>query len=239
VGEEAGANRERLAGAKRKRPPKTASGRRRAENRRLQKLLQLEQECWDRGQNLIAGVDEVGRGPLAGPVLAAAVILPVGVAIRGVDDSKKLTAEKRAALYGEIRARAIAIGVAGASTREVDRHNILRASHFAMRRALERLRCTPDHIFVDGLRVPELGENHTAVVDGDAKVHCIACASIVAKVVRDRIMHLLAAHYPGYGWDHNVGYATQEHRDAIVTLGLTPHHRRSFEPNCQLTLELL
>jgi ribonuclease HII len=226
------------AGTKRRRRPKTASGRRRAENRRLHRLLELEQSYWERGQTHLAGVDEVGRGPLAGPVLAAAVILPAGVAIRGVDDSKKLTAEKRTALYDEIRNRAIAIGVAGASTREVDRHNILRASHVAMRRALARLCCPPDHIFVDGLPVPELGDNYTAVIDGDAKVHCIACASIVAKVIRDRIMHLLAAHYPGYGWDTNVGYATAEHREAIITLGLTPHHRRSFESNCQLTLEL-
>ncbi|HEX6133095.1 MAG TPA: ribonuclease HII [Longimicrobiales bacterium] len=223
----------------RKRRPKTASGRRRAENRRLRKLLELEQAYWDRGLTLIAGVDEVGRGPLAGPVLAAAVVLPPGVAIRGVDDSKKLTAEKRAVLFEEIRAQAVSIGVAGASTREVDRINILRASHLAMKRALARLQCTPEHVFVDGLAVAELGPHHTAVVDGDAKVHCIACASIVAKVVRDRIMHLLATRYPGYGWDTNAGYATAEHRDAIIELGLTPHHRRSFESNHQLTLELL
>lgn len=227
-------------GAKRrKRVPKTASGRRRAENRRLQKLMELEQTYWDRGLTLIAGVDEVGRGPLAGPVLAAAVVLPPGVAIRGVDDSKKLTAERRAELYEEIRAKAVAIGVAGASTREVDRINILRASHLAMKRALERLRCTPQHVIVDGLPIAELGPGHTAVVDGDAKVHCIACASIVAKVVRDRIMHLLATRYPGYGWETNAGYGTAEHRGAIIELGLTPHHRRSFEPNNQLTLELL
>lgn len=227
-------------GAKRrKRIPKTASGRRRAENRRLSKLLELEQACWDRGLTLVAGIDEVGRGPLAGPVLAAAVVLPPGVAIRGVDDSKKLTAERRAELYEQIRAQAVAIGVAGASTREVDRINILRASHLAMRRALQRLGCTPEHVFVDGLPVAELGPDHTAVIDGDAKVHCIACASIVAKVVRDRIMHLLASRYPGYGWHTNVGYATAEHRGAIIELGLTPHHRRSFEPNNQLTLELL
>jgi ribonuclease HII len=223
----------------RKRRPRTASGRRRAENRRLQKLLEQEQACWDRGLTFVAGVDEVGRGPLAGPVLAAAVVLPPGVAIRGVDDSKKLTADKRAALYEEIRAHALAIGVAGASTREVDRINILRASHLAMRRAIERLGRTPEHVFVDGLPVPGLGYVHTAVVDGDAKVHCIACASIVAKVVRDRIMHLLASRYPGYGWETNAGYGTAEHRGAIVELGLTPHHRRSFEPNNQLTLELL
>jgi ribonuclease HII len=222
-----------------RRRPATASGRRRAENRRLKKLLELETEYWDRGFTLIAGVDEVGRGPLAGPVLAAAVILPPGTAIRGVDDSKKLTAEKRAALYDEIRSRAHAIGVAGASTREVDRINILRASHLAMRRAVARLGCIPDHVFVDGLAVPELGGQCTAVIDGDAKVHCIACASIVAKVVRDRIMHLLAERYPGYGWATNAGYGTSEHRDAIAQLGLTPHHRRSFEPNSQLVLELL
>jgi ribonuclease HII len=227
-------------GAKgRKRRPRTASGRRRAENRRLQKLTELERAYWDRGLTLIAGVDEVGRGPLAGPVLAAAVVLPAGIVIQGVDDSKKLSAEKRAVLYEEIRSKAVAIGVAGASTREVDRINILRASQLAMRRALERLRCTPEHVFVDGLPVAGLGFEHTAVVDGDAKVHCIACASIVAKVVRDRIMHLLASHYPGYGWQTNAGYGTAEHRAAIIELGLTPHHRRSFEPNNQLTLELL
>jgi ribonuclease HII len=201
--------------------------------------MEPEQAMWDRGLQLIAGVDEVGRGPLAGPVLAAAVVLPPGVAIRGIDDSKRLTAEKRSELYVAIRRQAVAIGVAGASTREVDRLNILRASHLAMRRAIARLGCTPEHIFVDGLPVPELGAAHTAVVDGDAKVHVIACASVVAKVVRDRLMHLLAARYPGYGWATNVGYATAEHRGAIVELGLTPHHRRTFEPNCQLTLELL
>jgi ribonuclease HII len=201
--------------------------------------MELEQAYWEQGRTLIAGVDEVGRGPLAGPVLAAAVVLPPGVAIRGIDDSKKLTAEKRAELYVEIREQAVAIGVAGASTREVDRINILRASHLAMSRALQRLRCVPDHVFVDGLPVAGLGYEHTAVVDGDAKVHCIACASVVAKVVRDRIMHLLASRYPGYGWETNAGYGTAEHRGAIIELGLTPHHRRSFEPNNQLVLELL
>jgi ribonuclease HII len=201
--------------------------------------MELERAHWEAGRTLIAGVDEVGRGPLAGPVLAAAVVLPPHVAIRGIDDSKKLTAEKRAALYEEIRSKAVAIGVAGASTRMVDSINILRASQLAMARALQRLGRMPDHVFVDGLPVPGLGYEHTAVVEGDAKVHCIACASVVAKVVRDRIMHLLASRYPGYGWETNAGYGTAQHRSAIVELGLTPHHRRSFEPNSQLTLELL
>jgi ribonuclease HII len=200
--------------------------------------MEPERAYWERGLTLIAGVDEVGRGPLAGPVLAAAVVLPPELAIRGVDDSKKLTAEKRADLYERICARAVAIGIGGASSREVDRLNILRASHLAMRRAIARLGCIPEHIFVDGLPVPELGATHTAVVDGDGKVHAIACASVVAKVVRDRIMHKLAAHYPGYGWASNVGYGTVAHRGAIAELGLTPHHRRSFEPNSQLVLEL-
>lgn len=228
-----------MGSGKVRRGPKTASGRRRAELRRLRQLLELEQSFWDRGIEFVAGVDEVGRGPLAGPVLAAAVVFPPRVGIRGVDDSKKLSAERRETLYQEILAKALCIGVGAASTREVDRLNILRASHLAMRRALLRLRIQPQHIIVDGLPVPELGEECTAVVDGDAKVHAIACASIVAKVVRDRAMHLLARHYPGYGWETNAGYGTLEHRGAITELGLTPHHRRTFEPNCQLLLELI
>lgn len=223
----------------RRKRPKTASGRRRAELRRLHRLLELEQTFWDRGVEFVAGVDEVGRGPLAGPVLAAAVMFAPGVAIRGVDDSKRLSAEKRAELYLEIRAKALCLGVGAASTREVDRLNILRASHLAMRRAIARLRIQPQHVIVDGLPVAELGANCTAVVDGDAKVHAIACASIVAKVVRDRAMQLLASHYPGYGWDSNAGYGTAEHREAIGSLGLTPHHRRTFEPNSQLLLGLV
>jgi ribonuclease HII len=201
-------------------------------------MLQVEQTFWAQGLEYIAGVDEVGRGPLAGPVLAAAVIMPPNVAIRGVHDSKMLTAEKRERLLHEIHEKAIAIAIGGASCREIDRINILKASHLAMRRALARLRVRPQHVIVDGLRVPTLGE-HTAVIDGDAKVHCIACASIVAKVMRDKLMRLLSSHYPHYGWDHNAGYATADHRSAILEVGLTPHHRRSFTEDDQLVLELL
>lgn len=221
------------------RRPKTKAGRARALTWRLKKLLEMERALWEQGVELVAGVDEVGRGPLAGPVIAAAVILPAGVGIRGVDDSKKLTADKREKLLVEIREKALAIGVGGASTKEIDRINILRASHLAMARAIQKLPRAPQHVIVDGLPVPLLGPNATFVVDGDAKVHCIACASIVAKCVRDRLMRMLATRYPVYGWDHNCGYATADHRSAIYESGFSPHHRRSFDINSQLTLELL
>ncbi|HEX6066751.1 MAG TPA: ribonuclease HII, partial [Longimicrobiales bacterium] len=189
---------------------------------RLKKLLEMERALWEQGVELVAGVDEVGRGPLAGPVIAAAVILPVGVGIRGVDDSKKLTADKRESLLLEIRQKAIAIGIGGASTKEIDRINILRASHLAMARAIQKLPRAPQHVIVDGLPVPQLGPNASFVIDGDAKVHCIACASIVAKCVRDRLMRMLSMRYPVYGWDHNCGYATADHRSAIYESGFSP-----------------
>jgi ribonuclease HII len=220
----------------RKRRPKTASGRRRAEKRRLEKLLEVERSCWAEGIEWVAGVDEVGRGPLAGPVFAAAVILPAGITIPGIDDSKRLDARRREALFEQIRTHAHAVGVGAASTREIDRLNILRASHLAMQRAIARLGVCPGRIIVDGLPVPELGETHVAIVDADAKVHCVACASVIAKVLRDRLMQRLHRRYPGYGWAANCGYATAEHRDAIISLGFTPHHRRSFELKTQLDL---
>lgn len=218
--------------------PKTKAGKKRAQTWRMKKLLEMERAVWEQGILHVAGVDEVGRGPLAGPVLAAAVIMPVGVGIRGVDDSKKLTAEKRESLFLEIRDKALAIGVGAASSREIDRINILRASHLAMQRALHKLPVQPQHVFIDGLPIREFEYPHTAVVDGDAKVHCIACASIVAKVIRDRLMRMLAMRYPAYNWGNNCGYSTADHRNAIVEVGLTPHHRRSFDFNQQLTLDL-
>ncbi|MBW3555148.1 MAG: ribonuclease HII [Gemmatimonadetes bacterium] len=199
--------------------------------------LTIERELWAEGLQLVAGVDEAGRGPLAGPVVAAAVIFRPEVRIPGVTDSKQLTPEAREELVVEIRRRALVIGVGAASCREVDRINILRASHLAMKRAIGRLDPLPEHVLVDGLPVPELGAGHTAIVDGDAKSFTIACASIVAKTVRDRIMQRLAPRYPGYGWDTNVGYGTPEHVAALADLGPTPHHRRSFVP-VQLSLEL-
>ena len=210
---------------------------RRRKRRRRGAPLSIEREFWAQGLELVAGVDEAGRGPLAGPVVAAAVIFRPEVRIPGVTDSKQLTADVREELVVEIRRRALVIGVGAASCREVDRLNILRASHLAMKRAIARLDPLPEHILVDGLPVPELGPGHTAIVDGDAKSFTIACASIVAKTVRDRIMHRLAPRYPGYGWDTNVGYGTPEHLATLGDLGPTPHHRRSFVP-VQLTLDL-
>ena len=173
-------------------------------------------------------MDEAGRGPLAGPVVAAAVVLPPGVRVEGADDSKRLTRGVREELYPQILAAALWVGVGAASTREIDRVNILKATTRAMRRALAGLGGTPGHVVVDGLPVHHLGWEHDAVVDGDALVHSVGCASIVAKVVRDRLMCKLDARYPGYGWSHNAGYGTAEHRAAIDTLGLTAHHRLTF-----------
>ena len=191
-------------------------------------ILAYERGFWQRGLSRVAGVDEVGRGPIAGPVVAAAVILAEGVAIEGATDSKALTPRRRSEIAEEIHARAAAISLGAASAREIDRVNILRATARAMNRALERLRVRPDHIVVDGLPVRDLLWEHEAVVGGDALVHSVACASIVAKVCRDRLMTRLAARYPGYGWERNMGYATRSHRRAVREGGLTPHHRTTF-----------
>ncbi len=203
---------------------------------RLQSLLDYERGFWSRGR-LVAGVDEAGRGPLAGPVVAAAVILPAETWVPDVDDSKKLGAGRREELFTRIQASALCIGVGAASVREIDRINILQATTWAMRRALDRLSRMPDHVVVDGNPVKHLGWEHEAVVDGDALIHSISCASIVAKVLRDRLMHRLATRYPGYGWETNVGYGTDAHRGAIDELGLTPHHRVTFG-HLQFDLEL-
>jgi ribonuclease HII len=198
----------------------------------------LERELRAQRGPLLAGVDEVGRGPLAGPVVACAVVMPPDApAIRGVDDSKQLTAAEREKLAARIRTRALAVSVGAASVREIDRINIYHASVLAMRRALQRLRVTPDHVLIDGNPARTLGVEHTAVVGGDACCHSIACASIVAKVTRDRLMRALAKRYPHYRWETNVGYGTAEHHAGLASHGLTPHHRRSFSP-VQLALAL-
>jgi len=198
--------------------------------------LAVERRWFRRGSRGVAGVDEVGRGPLAGPVVAAVVlVVPKTPVLEGVNDSKLLTHRRRDALAAAICA-SLPWAVAAASTREIDRLNIRRATALAMRRALARLPVHADTILVDGLPVPELEMEHEAIVDGDAACYAIACASIVAKTVRDRLMCRLATHYPSYGWEHNAGYATAEHRAAIKQAGVTPHHRRSFTPVLQVDL---
>ncbi len=182
-----------------------------------------------RGLTCICGVDEAGRGPLCGPVVAAAVTLVRDRIPDGLNDSKKLTAKRRAELYDLIHQSAD-VGVGIASVEEIHIHNILRASHLAMTRAISALRRTADHVLIDGNMIPQgLSVSAEAIVQGDGRSLSIAAASIVAKVTRDRIMVDLAQQHPGYGWEHNAGYATKDHVDALRNLGVTPHHRRSFK----------
>lgn len=195
---------------------------------RLRNLLNYESGFWSRGLSRVAGVDEAGRGPLAGPVVAAAVVLPRDVCVEGARDSKKLPRQRREELAQEVLRTAHAVGIGAASVREIETLNILVATRVAMSRALERLAQPPDHIVVDGLPVRGLGWEHEAIVGGDDTVHSIACASILAKVCRDRLMFRLAQRYPGYGWETNMGYGTPGHLEALQRLGPTPHHRRTF-----------
>jgi ribonuclease HII len=193
--------------------------------------LRHERRLWNQGLTRVAGVDEVGVAPTCGAVVAAAVIMRPGChRIPGVRDSKTLSVAQRERLAPIIRSRAVAVGVGAASVREIDQLNIYHATHLAMRRAIDRLG-GHEHVIVDGNRIAGFEARvgpYSNVVDGDARVYTVACASVVAKVVRDRMMARLAARYPGYGWEHNQGYATRDHRDAIRRLGLTPFHRRSF-----------
>lgn len=196
-------------------------------------LLDHERAAWATDRLLI-GIDEVGRGPLAGPVVAAAVVFPSGHApLDRVRDSKLVKdPAERALLVEAIRSAAVAWGLGAASVREIARHNIRVATAMAMRRALVRCRARLGAasvvVCIDGLRMPELGEAHEAIVGGDARCHAIAAASILAKVARDRLMGRLAARRPGYGWETNAGYATRHHIDALRRQGLTPHHRTLF-----------
>lgn len=186
-----------------------------------------------------AGCDEAGRGCLAGPVTAAAVILPPDFENELINDSKQLSERQRARLRPVIEREAIAWAVAMVQPEEIDRINILNASILAMHRAVDALTVRPEHLLIDGNRFkPYPGINHTTIIKGDGKMLAIAAASILAKTHRDELMEQLDKEYPGYGWAANKGYPTQAHRDAIATLGITPYHRRSFQLlDRQLTLD--
>jgi len=193
--------------------------------------LSLEHSHWTCQRQRIVGVDEVGRGCLAGPVVTAAVLLPTDCQmLPDVTDSKKLTAKQREALYGKIKAQALRFSVGAASVAEIDEINILNATYLAMQRALQRIQ-PYDHALIDGkdTNKHDLGA-YTAVIGGDQRCYSIACASIMAKVIRDRLMQQLATKHPGYAWETNAGYGTKAHLNALDTLGITPWHRRSFAP---------
>ncbi len=190
----------------------------------------FETRALARGLTRIAGVDEAGRGPLAGPVTAAAVVLHPERLPEGLDDSKALTPKKREMLF-EVLIATAEVSIAHASVAEIDELNILRASHLAMRRAVAGLALPPEHVLIDGNMLPgDLGCTAEAIVKGDALCLSIAAASIAAKVARDRVMAQLAAECPGYGWETNQGYGSKSHIAALQDIGASPHHRRSFKP---------
>jgi ribonuclease HII len=193
--------------------------------------LRAEKALWQQGATRVVGVDEVGMAALAGPVVAAAcLVTPECRLIRSVRDSKVMTRQARESLVSRIRARVVRVGIGAASVGEIQRLNIYHASHLAMLRALRQVG-EYDHVIVDGRRIldPSFAPGrHTEIVKGDTKSFAIAAASIVAKVTRDRLMAKLALRYPGYGWEHNAGYPTPDHRAALRQLGVTPFHRRDF-----------
>lgn len=217
--------------------------------------LVRERAVWAE-EHLLVGVDEAGRGPLAGPVVAAAVVFPTGCsAVRGLRDSKILPPSVRARLAEKILRRALAFGIGAASAHEIDVYNIRVASAIAMRRAIARLirksslapfptgQCRPTdaagqrfRIIIDGLPLPEIGYAHEALIDGDALCQSISAAAILAKTLRDRLMQRLADRYPGYGWHTNVGYGTEEHQEGLRVHGPTRHHRLTFAPIAQISL---
>jgi len=180
--------------------------------------------------NLIAGVDEVGRGPLAGPVISAAVILDPACAIPGLADSKVLSEKRRKALYGLIRERALCWAIGRAEVEEIDTLNILHASLLSMRRAVLALTIKPQKVLVDGNRCPDLPYPSEAIIKGDSSVKAISAASVIAKVTRDREMRDLHDQYPDYGFDRHKGYPTRLHRECLIKFGATAHHRKSFRP---------
>lgn len=198
---------------------------------RLEEILIYERGCWEAGYELVAGIDEVGRGPLAGPVVAAAVILPKECKIEGVNDSKKLSAKKREELYDIILEKALSYGIGIVSNERIDEINILQATYEAMRDALSQLSPKADYILADAVTIPMVSTPQRGIIKGDAKSMSIGAASIVAKVYRDRLMEAFDEVYPGYGFGANKGYGSAEHIEGIKKLGITPIHRKTFVKN--------
>ncbi len=197
---------------------------------RLKDLFNYENRLYKRGLNYIAGVDEAGRGPLAGPVVAAAVILPAHLILYGLDDSKKLSPLKRAVLAGEIKEKALAWGVGVGTVSDIERLNIHHASLLAMKRAVEKLSPPPQHLLVDGFMIPGINIRQTVIRKGDSMSASIASASIIAKETRDSMMREYDKEFPHYGFGKHKGYPTGEHIKALMKWGPTPLHRRNFEP---------
>ena len=199
------------------------------EQKRLDMMLEYENKYYSKGSEYIAGVDEVGRGPLAGPVMAAAVILPKDCRIEGLNDSKQLSAKKRDELFEIIKQNAVSIGIGCVDNRMIDRVNIRNATHMAMKAAVENLEQKLDNILVDGSdTIPDVEIPQENIIKGDSKSMSVAAASVVAKVLRDRLMFEYAKEYPGYDFENNVGYGTKKHYEGIRNLGLTAIHRFSF-----------
>ena len=199
------------------------------EDERLEGMLAYEKECYARGMELIAGVDEVGRGPLAGPVVAAAVILPKACKIPGLNDSKKIPKSKHKEIYEAVLQNAIAIGIGVKDNHVIDQVNIYEATKLAMMEAIGQLDPQPQHLLIDAMKL-DLPISQTSIIKGDANSLSIAAASIVAKVTRDQMMEEFDKEYPGYDFAQNAGYGTANHLDGLDQLGATPIHRRSFEP---------
>ena len=199
------------------------------EDLRLEKMLAYEKELYAQGIDLIAGVDEVGRGPLAGPVVAAAVILPKACKIPGLNDSKKIPKSKHKEIYEAVLQNAIAIGIGVKDNQVIDQVNIYEATKLAMMEAIGQLDPQPQHLLIDAMKL-DLPISQTSIIKGDANSLSIAAASIVAKVTRDQMMEEFDCEYPGYDFTQNVGYGTANHLAGLHKLGVTPIHRRSFEP---------
>ena len=199
------------------------------ENLRLEKMLTYEKDLYKQGLTLIAGVDEVGRGPLAGPVVAAAVILPQGCKIKGLNDSKKIPKKKHLEVFQAVQDQALSIGIGIIDNQVIDQVNIYEATKLAMKEAISQLSLQPQHLLIDAMKL-ELPISQTSIIKGDANSLSIAAASIVAKVTRDELMKEYDQQFPGYDFAANAGYGTAKHLEGLEKLGVTPIHRTSFEP---------